>query len=562
MGADEAGTLTRMNALRNELLNPKVSEYGGRIVKTTGDGFLVEFASAVDAVQHAVDVQQALSRRNVDMPDDDCIKMRMGINLGDIIVQGEDIFGEGVNVAARLEALADPGGICISDMVRVGVGNRLAVEFTDLGQQSLKNIPEPVRVFRVELGGTAGAKTNASGAEAMFRRPAVAVLPFENISGDPDQEYFADGLTEDIITALSLWKSFPVIARNSAYAYKGKSPDIRQVGKELGARYVIEGSVRKSGDRVRVTAQLINAETGHHVWAERYDRELKDIFEVQDELTRTIAGIVAPTVESAERRRSKAKPPSNLDAWDCYLRGTSYLLEFTEQANNQARDMFERAMELDPDYSRAYSGLAFTYYRAVWLHSTDNREETVKKCLETARRAVELDKSDSYAYFVLSRALNVSGQHDEAVSAAEIAVETNPNYSQAHTSLGNCLVSAGRPEEGIPELELGIHLNPRDPRTDNMRVLLSCSYLLAQRYEEAVELARKASQTERNELDALLIMASALGHMNKPVDAKATLDKCRCLRPEFEANPWPMQFLSQSDKEHFLEGLRKAGWEG
>ena len=276
MGADEAGTLARLNALRSELLNPKVDEYGGRIVKTTGDGTLIEFPSAVDAVQYAVDVQQALDRRSSDLPEKERIEMRMGVNLGDIIVQDEDIFGDGVNVAARLEALADPGGICISDMVRVGVGNRLALEFIDLGEQSLKNIAEPVRVFRVELGGSGEAETEASGPDAIFRRPAVAVLPFENMSGDPEQEYFADGLTEDIITTLALWRSFPVIARNSTFAYKGKKPDIREVGRELGARYVIEGSVRKSANRVRVTAQLINAETGHHVWAERYDRGVSE----------------------------------------------------------------------------------------------------------------------------------------------------------------------------------------------------------------------------------------------------------------------------------------------
>ena len=327
MGADEAGTLARLKALRRELLNPKVSEYGGRIVKTTGDGTLIEFPSAVDAVNHAIDVQRSMGRRNTDEDHDSRMDLRIGINVGDVIVEGEDIFGDGVNVAPRLEALAEPGGICISGTVYDQVRGKLDVPFQDLGEQSLKNIVEPVRVIAVTLEAETAGSGAASRADAIFRRPAVAVLPFENLSGDSDQDYFADGLTEDIITALSLWRSFPVIARNSTFAYKGTSPDIRRVGEELGARYVIEGSVRKAGNRIRVTFQLINAATGHHVWAEKLDRDLVDVFALQDEISERIAGTIAPEVDRAEQTRSRIANPANLDAWEFYQRVEGHLVE-------------------------------------------------------------------------------------------------------------------------------------------------------------------------------------------------------------------------------------------
>jgi adenylate cyclase len=325
MGDDEAGTLERLKSMRRDVLDPKVTEYGGRIVKLMGDGALVEFPSAVDAVEYAIDTQQILSGLNKILPEQSRIEFRMGINLGDIIVEGDDIYGDGVNIAARIEGIAEPGGICVSAMIYEGVRGKLEVEFSDMGDQSLKNIAAPVHVYNVQLSARERTDDTGTASEALFRRPAVAVLPFENMSGDPEQEYFADGLTEDIITALSLWRSFPVIARNSTAAYKGQSPDIRKVGEELGARYVIEGSVRKSGNRVRVTAQLINSETGHHVWAERYDRDLADIFDLQDELSRHIAATVAPELEFSQTVRTRTKTPQNLNAWELVQRGYDHV---------------------------------------------------------------------------------------------------------------------------------------------------------------------------------------------------------------------------------------------
>jgi len=360
MGEDETGTLTQLKSLRSELLEPKLEEYGGRIVNTAGDGFLIEFPSAVYAVEYAIDAQQMLAKRNEPLPENRRIQFRMGINLGDVIVDGDEIYGDGVNIAARLEALAEPGKICVSAMVRAGVRGKLDIAFDDLGDQSLKNIAEPVHVYGIApvYKGLEGERLGIS--SALLHRPAVAVLPFENLSGDPEQEYFADGLTEDIITALSSWRFFPVIARNSTFAYKNKSPDIRQVEKELGARYVIEGSVRKAASRVRVTAQLINADTGHHVWAERFDRDLEDIFDLQDEITGKIAAVVAPELVRAESERSATKRPENLDAWDYCQRGKFLMNEISKSSVNSARGLFEHAVTLDPNFVDAWSGIAHT----------------------------------------------------------------------------------------------------------------------------------------------------------------------------------------------------------
>ena len=340
MRGDEAGTLAQLKTHRIEVFDPHIADHNGRIVKTTGDGVLVEFASAVDATECAIKIQRSLARRNEDVPEGHRIELRIGINLGDIIVDGDDIYGDGVNVAARLEGLCDPGEVYVSAAVHDQVEGKINATLVDLGEHTVKNIDKPIGVYRV-VSKPSPDKSAASEVDKLFERPAVAVLPFENISGDPEQEYFADGLTEDIITALSLWRSFPVIARNSTFAFKGQSPDIREIGEKLGARYVIEGSVRKGGDRVRVTAQLINSQTGHHIWSEQYDRDLVDVFELQDEIARRIAGIVVPELERAETKRQADKQPVNLEAWDYCLRGRSLLAAFDPDENQRVRELFK-----------------------------------------------------------------------------------------------------------------------------------------------------------------------------------------------------------------------------
>ena len=565
MGDDEAGTLARLKKLRGDFIHPKVSEYGGRIVKTTGDGTLVEFPSAVDALQHAVDVQLELSRRNADLSEAERLEFRMGINLGDIIVDGDDddIFGDGVNVAARLEGLADPGGICISAIVRESVRNKLDIELSDLGEQPLKNIAEPVHVYRVVMDGSAGTADNASGSDAMFRRPAVAVLPFENISGDPEQEYFTDGLTEDIITALSLWRSFPVIARNSTFAYKGQSPDIRVVGKELGARYVIEGSVRKAGMRVRVTAQLINSENGHHIWAERFDRNLDDIFDLQDELSQQIAAAIAPELEFAPAPRTKSKTPQNLDAWELVQRGHAKSFPLDHESVLAARRDFERAIELDPDYARAYSGLAFTYHRELWLGYADFSGDTRDRFLEAANRAVSLDETDSSGHAILTMACFWCHENDRGLAEAKRAVDLNPNNAHAQHILGTAFTLLGRPMEGIPHQERAMVLSPRDPRHGIWMWGTGMGHLTAHQYDEAEEWSQQAIQRHSANPDAHLVLASSLGHLGRVEEARDALATYGRLLPQKAEQPsivW--RYKHDADEQHLLDGLRKAGWQG
>ena len=563
MGADETGTLARLTALRSELMYPKVEEYGGRIVKTTGDGTLIEFPSAVDAVQHAVDVQQTLSRRNTHLPEAERLEIRIGINLGDVIVDGDDIYGDGVNIAARLEAFAEPGSVCISAMVREGVRGKLDIKFEDLGEQSLKNIAEPIRVYCIKPVIERTDAEWASASSALLRRPALAVLPFENLSGDPEQEYFADGLTEDIITALSSWRHFPVIARNSTFAYKGTSPDIRKVGKELGARYVIEGSVRKAVNRVRVTAQLINSETGHHVWAERFDRELQDIFELQDEITSKIAAVISPELTKAESERSATKRPENLDAWDYCQRGKYMMNEISKSGLYAAREQFERAVELDPNLVDAWGGIAHTCHRELVMGWSDDPETVRVKFLEAARRAVAIDDADASAHYHLCFAYMQHRRLAEAVTEGERAVDLNPIDPNTHDRLGAVLTLAGQPEDGASYFEAALRLNPSHPRVHIIRALLARAYLDAHRYEEAADQARQAVHRGGIFADGHLTLASALGHLGRADEAMAVLNDIEASRRlrigDVVLSSWWQLYESTEPNEHLFDGLRKAG---
>jgi adenylate cyclase len=378
MGVDEEGTLEHLKTHRRELIDPKIVEHHGRIVKTTGDGMLVEFGSVVDAVRCAVEVQQGMVERNATAATEKRIEFRVGINVGDIIIDGDDIHGDGVNIAARLEAFADPSGICVSQKVRDEVQDKLALAFEDLGDQQLKNITRPVRVYEVKIS---GAPEAAWSALALPDKPSIAVLAFQNMSGDAEQEYFADGMSEDIITALSKLRWFFVIARNSTFAYKGKSPDVRQVARELGVRYVLEGSIRKAGNRLRITAQLVDATTGNHVWAERYDREIADIFAVQDEITQSVVAAIEPQLYAAENIRIQSKPPESLDAWGCVIRALWHTGRFNKYDAEQARDLLKRAIAIDPGYARARSLLAFAGMEAAMLggHNIDTALSTARQ---------------------------------------------------------------------------------------------------------------------------------------------------------------------------------------
>jgi adenylate cyclase len=564
MGADEEGTLLRLKALRRDVLDPKVADYRGRVVKLMGDGALVEFASAVDAVRCAVEMQQAAAAAQDATPEDRRIMLRIGVNLGDIIVEGDDIYGDGVNIAARLEALAEPGEIYVSGAVFDQIKNKFDAGFMDIGTRLVKNIAEPVRVYRLDLragsGETSGATAFAAEADAIFRRPAVAVLPFANLGADPEQQYFADGLTEDIITALTLWRSFPVIASNSSFTYKGRAVKVQQVAEELGARYVVEGTVRKGGNRMRVTAQLIDSKTGHHLWAERYDRELRELFAVQDELTEAIVSIVAPEIEHAEQRRAVAIRPSSLDAWEYVQRGAAWLNEFSKDSTLRAREMFERAVDLEPNYSQGHSGLAWTYMRDIAIGVSKDRNASLSKLLESAGRAVASDSADSLAHTAMSLGYIWANQLALATEEAEMAVRLNPTDARALVCLGHAQAMCGNVAEGIRNTERGLQLNPRDPRNHIYVNHVALAYLIAGQYDSAVVWAMKAISRNARIAEYHFVLACSLGHLGRSAEARRAFEACRQIDPNF-VREWTgiRPYLSPIDVARTFDGLRKAG---
>ena len=482
MGIDEAGTLARLKALRRDVIDPNIAGHSGRIVKLMGDGVLVEFGSAVDAVACAIEIQKHVPEHEAAGAGADLIRFRIGINVGDIIIDGDDILGDGVNIAARIEGVAAPGGISLSEDAWRQVQGKVAAKFVDGGEYSLKNIAGPVRVYRVELGGE-GTAQPAAPAPVLPDKPSIAVLPFANMSGDPEQEFFADGIAEDIITALSRYSSLFVIARNSSFSFKGRAVDVKQVGRELGVRYVLEGSLRKSGNRIRVTAQLVEAETGNHVWAERYDRDLADFFTVQDEITQATTAAIAPAIADAEQQRAMRKPPASLDAWGTYQRGMWHLSKASAEDNALAEKFFQRATELDPMFVGGYIGLAAVLSRAK---GTQSKEEAL------ARRAVALDGGNAEAHSRLALALVARGCHQGARAQAEQALVICPNLAAAHGALGVALAYSGQPTKGLAALETCIRLNPRDPSVMNRLNQIALAHYFCRDYEATIEAANRA----------------------------------------------------------------------
>jgi len=565
MGADETGTLERLKSLRKELVQPRIAERKGRIVKLMGDGLLAEFPSVVEAVQCAVDIQQSMTGREADLPDDRRIRLRIGVNLGDIIVEGSDIYGDGVNVAARLEALAESGGVYVSEVVRQSIGSNLALDLEDLGEHRVKNIARAVHVFRVRFASDEiGPEQPGAGAEARLaipHKPSIAVLPFTNMSGDPDQEFFSDGITEDIITALSKIRWFFVIARSTTFTYKGQPVDVKQVAEELGVRYVLEGSVRKAGNHVRVTAQLIDAATGNHVWAESYDRDLSDIFALQDEMTQTIVGAIEPELGSVERARARRKPPDSLDAWSCYQRGLWHLFRFTKADNDEAEGLFQRAAELDPGFSGAFMGLATVGYWNVLFGHAESPEETLASAFTAARTAVSLDDKDAMAHWALGRVYTQMGESEAAVAELETALAINPSFAHAHYSLGWALLLAGRMEEAVPRIDQALRLNPHDPSLWTFLTGRAIALLLLHRYAEAADGARHALRQPSANFLTTATLASALGHLGETDDARAALEQVYRFRPDF-SGPLVVRlfrFRHEPERACFLDGLRKAG---
>ena len=566
MAADESGTLAQLKTHRKELLEPKTAEYHGRVVKLMGDGTLMEFGSVVDAVNFAVDVQRAMVERNAKVPEDQRIIYRVGINIGDIIVEGDDIYGDGVNVAARLEQLAQPGGICISRTVFNHIRKKVDLAFEDLGEKQVKNIPDPIRVYRVDLSPTdTGSVSRGADAASppLPDKPSIAVLPFDNMSGDPEQEFFADGMAEDIITCLSHHRWFFVIARNSSFTYKGHATDVKQVAKELGVRYVLEGSVRKAGNRVRVTAQLIDATTGNHIWAEHYDRELDDIFALQDEITETIVASVEPELGAVERERARRKPPENLDAWCSYQRGLWHLFDDVKRdALTEAKRLFQRACELDPGFAVAHAELAYTHVAEIIRGLTDDPEASLDEAADAAERAVALDAKDPATRCALGRVLIFRHAYERAIAEMEAAIGLNASFSRGYYGLGMALMYGGRPEESIPQFEKGIRLSPRSPVLWAYWMMLGLAYINLEKYEEAAASFEKAIEQPNAAFMAFAYAAAALGHLGRTDEARAVLAEAETRKPGFSIDTVRStagQLGPHSGVDRIVDGLRKAG---
>jgi adenylate cyclase len=541
-----------------DLIEPKIAEHRGRIVKSTGDGFLAEFASVVDAVRCAVEMQRGMAERNADIPPEERIEFRVGINLGDVIAEEHDIFGQGVNVAARLEALAEPGGICLGRVVRDQVRDRLDYIFEDMGEQQVKNIARPVRVYRVrDLGGITKI---LSPPVLPLEKPSIAVLPFVNLSGDPEQEFFADGITEDIITLLAGWRAFPVIARTSTFTYKGKTVDIKKVGEELGVRYVVEGSVRKSGQRVRVTAQLIQADTSHHIMAERWDRDLTDLFELQDEIVTAIAGAIEPELLKFERQRIAEQPQQKQDAYELYQRGMFHHYRQNKQDNIEAQAYFRRALRIDAQYPQATAALSIALCAAAYLSWTDSAERNYEEAFELAQRAVTLDPRYPNARFALALISMWLGQIDRAATEFKEAIKLNPSFAAAHAVLGPVLNFQGQSEEAVASVEKGISLSPSDPRLFIWLSGLAAAHYQLQHYSQAVEIGRRSWALNRHYITGLTYVIAGLAQLERIEDARAMLADLKELDPKLTALRTILQlYKNQAAMDHLLTGLRKAG---
>jgi TolB-like protein len=556
---DEVGTLAALWDRRRSILNPLVALHKGRIVKVMGDGVLVEFASAVNAVQCAVELQQKMAEANIGLDQERAIVLRVGVNLGDVAVENGDLYGEGVNIAARLEAIASPGSTCISGTVYDQVKGKLNLEFEDFGRQQLKNITEPVRVLVVRQDRSSPVEKPAL---ALPEKPSIAVLPFQNMSGDVDQEYFADGIVEEIITALSRFRHLFVIARNSSFIYKGRAVDVKQIGRELGVRYVLEGSVRKAGTRVRIAGQLVDATTGAHLWAERFEGALEYIFDLQDQVTVSVVGAIAPKLEQAEIERSKRKPTDSLDAYDYYLRGIACVHRWSREGSTEALRLFNKAIELDSDFAAAYGMAARCYsQRKVSGWMTDRQNEAAE-AERLARQAAELGRDDPIALCAAGMALAyVVGDLDEGAALIDRALSLNPNLAWAWLFSGWVRVWLGQPEVAIEHEAKAMRLSPHDSAFFNMQAATALAHFFAGRYVEALSWVERAIRAQPNHIIALCTAAATSALLGRNGEAKTALVRLRQLDPALRISNLE-EVIPIRQPEHFAiwaEGLRKAG---
>ena len=557
MEQDEAGTFERLRQRRTELVEPAIARYHGRVFKLMGDGLLVEFGSAVEAIECAAAIQQAMADANRGMPQDRRIDMRIGLHVGDVIIEGDDRHGEAVNVAVRLEQVAQPGGICVSRRVMGMARQKVALGFDLLGEERLKNIAEPVAVYSVRLDGSSSQQ-----ALQLPSKPSIAVLPFNNLSGDPEQDYFADGVVEEIITALSRMRWLFVIARNSSFTYKGRAIDVKQVGRELGVRYVLEGSVRKAGNRVRIVGQLIDAATGAHLWADRFEGPLQDIFELQDQVTGNVVGAIAPRLEQAEIERAKRKPTENLDAYDYYLRGMANLHLWTREGSEEALSAFKRAIEIDPNFASAYGMAARCYSQRKVSGWVVDRKKELAEAEWLARRAAQLGRDDAIALAMAGIAFGyVCGDLDQGAALTDRALELDPNLAWAWLFSGWIRVWLGEPEVALQHIARAMRLSPQDPWLSNMQSCIASAHFFAGRYAEALSWADRAARDNPRHLMAPTTAAASNALAGRMTEAQKAVARILEIDPSMRLSNL-QEFIPlrrPEDFERFTAGLRKAG---
>jgi TolB-like protein/Tfp pilus assembly protein PilF len=559
MGEDDAATLATLTTHR-ELFDEAVTQQGGRIVNAAGDSILAEFGSAVTAVQCAIDVQRRLAEANGSLAEMRRLEFRVGVHVGDVLVSDGDLYGDGVNIAARLQVLARPGGICVSGPVYDYVRKAVPVAFADLGLKRVKNIDELVRVFALETAsGTAASYSAAADAPAAGAKPSIVVLPFDNMSGDLEQTYFSDGITEDIITDLSKISGLFVIARNSAFTYKGRAVKVQEISRELGVRYVLEGGVRKSGSRVRITAQLIDAHTGGHIWADRYDRELTEIFAVQDEVTKKIVDALSLKLSAPERQRVEHRGTGVIDAYDFLLRGRQQMQLFTRATNAEARLMFERAAELDPRFASAFAGIARTHMFDYVNSWSDSADASLRKAYSQAGKAVALDPDNPEAHNVLAGVLHWMKDLDGAIAANERALALDQNFAHAYASLGSAFYYAGQPERSLSFLDQAIRLDPRHP--DQFLHFLGLTYFALGRLDDAIAVLNRRLIRNPNTDISRILLASIYGHLGQHEKARQHWDQAMAFNPRYslEQRRRILPYRDPAEFDRIVDGLRKAG---
>jgi adenylate cyclase len=571
MANDEMATLATLQS-HWALVDKFVSQHGGRVVDRVGDNLLAEFPSAVAAVESAIEIQQQLATINSSVPAKRRMLLRIGLNVGDLIVDEERIVGDGVNIAARIQASASPGGVSFSSTVMDQVAGKLPIAVQDKGALSFKNVPRPIHVFEVDIKATSknseavdeeeiAADSQSQHLPGFSDRHAIAVLPFRNLSHDKEQEYFADGLAEDLITSLATLRMYPVIARNSSFTYKEKTVDVRQIGRELGAHYIVTGSVRKAGSRMRVNAELVDTGDAHQIWSGRFDREISDIFDLQDEITLAIAGSVGPALLQSERDHAIRRTTKNVDAWDCLHRSMWHLFQYSRENTEQAHSWANRALELQPDLAQAYSVIAFSHMYEIIYQWSDDAVQSRTLAARAAAQAVALDKTDPTALTALGYAHSLVGEYDRAIQSLERAIEINPSFAMAYWALGSSFAQSGQTDEGIAMIENAIRLSPQDPLMHEFLFNIGSAHFIAQRYEAAVKFAQESRGLNPKQPGTLRLLAAASAYLGNLNEAAVAVKEMMEVAPGM-SEQYLQTFLPRKVVERYVEGLRLAGWEG